>query len=144
MRDFAIAVDIAAPPERVWEVMSDIERWPVWTPTVTRLDRLDPGPLAVGHRARIRQPRLPAAVWQITALDPGRSFTWVTRSPGVVVTGHHSVEPARAGTRAHLTLHFGGVLGALVGRIFRGLNTRYLELEAAGLRRRSEARGEGG
>ena len=58
MTDFAIAVEISAPPDRVWALMSDIGRWPEWTPTVTRVDPLDPGPLAVGHRARIRQPRL--------------------------------------------------------------------------------------
>lgn len=142
MTDFAIAVEIAAPPDRVWEVMSDIERWAEWTPTVTRIDRLDPGPLAAGQRARILQPRLPAAVWRITRLEPRRSFTWETRSPGAVVTGHHSVEANGAGSRARLSLHFGGVLGPVVARIFRGFNTRYLELEAAGLRRRSEAREE--
>jgi hypothetical protein len=138
--DFAIAVEISASPDRVWAVMSDIERWPEWTPTVTRVERLDPGPLAVGQRARVLQPRLPAAVWRITALEAGRSFTWVTRSPGVVVTARHSVEAAGGGSRAHLVLHFGGVLGRLIARITRGLNTRYLGLEAAGLRQRSEAR----
>jgi len=60
----------------------------------------------------------------------------------VVVTGHHSVEANGAGSRARLSLHFGGGLGPVVARIFRRLNTRYLELEAAGLRRRSEAREE--
>jgi len=138
--DFAIAVEISAPPDRVWAVMSDIEAWPVWTPTVTRVELLDPGPLAMGQRARVLQPRLPAAVWRITALEPGRSFTWVTRSPGVVVTARHSVEPAGGGSRAHLALHFGGMLGPLVARITRALNTRYLGLEAAGLRQRSEGR----
>ena len=140
MTDFAIAVEISAAPDRVWAVMSDIERWPEWTPTVTRVERLGRGPLAVGQRARILQPRLPRAVWRITALEPGRSFTWVTRSPGVVVTARHSVEPAGDGTRAHLALHFGGILGPLVARITRGLNTKYLGLEAAGLRQRSEGR----
>ncbi|HKU62379.1 MAG TPA: SRPBCC family protein [Gemmatimonadales bacterium] len=143
MTDFAIAVEISAPAERVWAIMGDIERWPEWTPTVTSVDLLDPGPLAVGQRARIRQPKLPLAVWRITALEPGRSFTWVTRSPGVVVTARHSVEPAPGGSRAHLALHFGGPLGPLVARITRGLNLRYLDLEAAGLRRRSEAPPEG-
>ena len=99
MTDFAIVVEISAPPARVWAVMSDIGRWPEWTPTVTRVDLLDPGPLAVGQRARIRQPRLPVAVWRITALEPGRSFTWVTRSPGVEVTARHSVEPSAGGPR---------------------------------------------
>ena len=140
MTDFALAVEISAPPDRVWAVMSDIEAWPEWTPTVTRVELLDPGPLAVGQRARVLQPRLPAAVWRITALEPGRSFTWVTRSPGVVVTARHSVEPVVGGSRAHLALHFGGLIGPLVARITRGLNTRYLGLEAAGLRQRSEGR----
>ena len=101
MTDFAVAVEISAPPDRVWAVMSDIEAWPEWTPTVTRVELLDPGPLAVGQRARVLQPRLPAALWRITALEPGRSFTWVTRSPGVVVTARHSVEPAEGGSADH-------------------------------------------
>jgi len=36
-------VDIAAPPGGVWAVIADVERWPEWTPTVTRLQRLDRG-----------------------------------------------------------------------------------------------------
>jgi hypothetical protein len=142
--DFAIAVEISAPPDRVWAVMSDVAHWPDWTPTVTRVEPLEPGPLAVGQRARIRQPRLPIAVWRVAALEPGRSFTWMTRSPGVEVTARHSVVPTDAGSRAHLALHFGGILGPLVARITRGLNIRYLGLEAAGLRQRCEAsRGRG-
>ena len=136
--NFSITVDIAAPPERVWSVMSDIERWAEWTTSVKSIKRLDHGPLAPGSRAVIRQPRLLPAMWKVTALQPGRSFTWTTGSPGVRVIAHHLVEPTGHGSRATLSLQFGGLLGPLVARITSGLNNRYLSLEAAGLKRRSE------
>jgi uncharacterized protein YndB with AHSA1/START domain len=139
MTDFSITVNIAAPPDRVWAVMADVERWSEWTPTVTQIQRLERGPLVVGSRARIRQPKLPSAVWQVSELLEGRSFTWVSRSPGVLVTATHSVEPTAQGTRATLSLRFSGFFGPLIARLTRRLNERYLALEAKGLNERSTA-----
>ncbi len=138
MATFSITVDIGAPPGRVWAVMQDIERWPEWTSTVTSIRQLDPGPLAVGTRAAIRQPKLPPARWTVTAVDDGQGFTWVTRSPGIVITAHHVVEPIPSGSRATLSLEFGGVFGPLVAWLTGSLNRRYLGIEAASLKRRSE------
>lgn len=139
MNRFSITVAIQAPAELVWAVMIDGERWPEWTPTVTSIERLDSGPLAIGSKARIRQPKLPPAIWEITALDQGKEFTWITRSPGVIVTARHGVDPIVNGTLATLSLEFSGVFGSLVARLTHRLNERYLGLEAAGLKHRSEA-----
>ncbi len=117
--------------------MADVERWPEWTPTVTRIERLDSGPLAVGSRARIQQPKLPTAIWEVSELVAGRGFTWITRSPGVRVIATHGVEPSSQGARAMLSVRFAGLLGGLVARFTRELNERYLSLEAQGLRERS-------
>ena len=137
--DFHISVDIAAPPEIVWSVMVDGERWHEWTPSVRSIRMLDKGPLAVGSRALIRQPRFPPAVWQVTALEPERSFTWRSGAPGMRVYARHSVEPIARGTRATLTLRYEGVLGRVLARLTRGITNRYLEYEAAGLKKRSES-----
>lgn len=138
MRDFSISVDIKATPQRVWDVLSDGERWAEWTPSVTSVQMLDT-PLAVGSRAIIRQPELPAAKFTVTALEPGRSFTWGSGIPGIVfVHAHHSVEPAPLGARATLRLRFAGLLGGIMGRKMAALNNRYLAMEAAGLKRFSE------
>jgi uncharacterized membrane protein len=139
MRHFSITVDIQAPAERVWAVMSDFERWPEWTPTVTSIRRLGNGPIGPGSRLMIRQPKLPPAMWKLTEIEEGRRFVWVTTSPGVSVVARHWVEAVEGGgSRATLSIEFCGVLGGLVGRMTAKLNQRYLRLEAAGLKKRSE------
>lgn len=137
--EHSITIEIAAPPERVWQVMSDVERWPEWTPTVTSVKRLDDGPLRVGSRAKVVQPKLPEAEYAVTELSPGRSFTWVAASPGVVTTARHEVEPTPDGTRVRLSVSQAGWLGRLVAPFYRGLTDRYLVKEANGLKATSEA-----
>lgn len=139
MPEFNITVDINATPARVWEVIRDGERWPEWTASVTSVRPLQPPPLAIGHRVTIRQPRLPPARWTVTELDEGRSFTWVSKAPGVRVIATHSVEPLGSGTRATLSLSYTGFLASLMAWLTRGITNRYLGMEAAGLKRRSES-----
>lgn len=138
MRRFSINVDVQAPPARVWEVMSDVGRWHEWTPSVRGIRRLDGGPLAVGSRALIRQPKFPPAVWKVTGLGPGSGFTWVSAGPGLRVVARHSVEPAGACSRAMLSLELKGLFGGLFGRLTRGITERCLAQEAEGLKARSE------
>ena len=137
MRKFSVTTEIGAPTERVWEVMSDVERWHEWTPSVTRVRRLDAGPLAVGSRAVIRQPKFPPALWKVAAIEPGRSFTWVSIAPGLRGVGHHAGEPTPAGSRATLSLDLQGILGGVWGRLTRDITERYLAFEAGGLGARS-------
>ena len=139
--DFIRSVEIAAPPARVFAVMSDIERWHEWTASVTSIRQLDPGPLAVGTRALIRQPKFPPALWKVTDVEPGRGFTWVSRAPALRVFAHHFVEPQGTGTRATLSLRYEGFLGKAMARMTRDITERYLDLEAAGLKSRSEGEG---
>src|SRR5690606_6035999 len=79
--EFEVTIEIDAPPERVWAVMSDVERWHEWTASITSVELIDAEALAPGVRARVKQPRLPRAVWKVTSLDPGHSFEWETRNP---------------------------------------------------------------
>ena len=137
--DFQIAIDIAAPPDKVWAVMSDAERWHEWTPSVTSIRVFGGSPLKVGSRALIRQPRFPPAVWKVTHLEPGKKFIWKTGGPGMWAYGHHSVEPIPGGTRATLRLHYEGMVGRLLARMTRDITERYLRYEANGLKQRAEA-----
>jgi uncharacterized membrane protein len=135
------SIDVEAPIERVWAVLCDVERWPEWATTVTSVRRLDDGPLAVGSRARIEQPKIPPTEYVVTDLEPGRSFTWVATGPGVRTTARHVLEPVRTGgTRVTLAVEQAGPVGAVVGRFYRRLTERYLAAEAEGIKARSEGR----
>ena len=133
-------IDVAAPPERVWEVLVDVERWPEWTESVSSVRLLDDAPLALGSRVEISQPRIPTGTYTVTALDPGRAFSWEQRQPGSTVTAHHECVPLPdGGTRVELSVVMSGAFGGVVGRLYRKLTERYLALETAGLKARAEA-----
>ncbi|WP_434445271.1 SRPBCC family protein [Lentzea sp. E54] len=131
-------ITIAAPPERVWEVLVDVERWPERIPTVDFLERLDDGPFAVGSQARLRQPKLPEAVWTVTELTDGSSYTWESKSPGVLGVASHVVEPHPAGTRLTLALSVSGPLAALGWLMTKSRARRYVETEAASIKKFAE------
>lgn len=138
MRQFRITTDIAAPPERVWAIMSDVVRWHEWTPSITSVKLLGGGPLALGSRALIRQPKFPPALWKVIEIVPGRSFTWVSVAPGLRVIGRHAVEPVPGAARATLSLELHGLFGGLWGQLTKNITERYIAFEARGLKGRSE------
>jgi uncharacterized membrane protein len=130
-------IEIAAPSERVWPVIADVERWHEWTASISSIQLLG-GPMGPGARALVRQPKLPPVVWQVTSWEPGRSFEWEARSPGSRVVGFHRVEPRGSGSLATLGVVQSGPVGWLVGRMILGLTRSYVAMEAAGLKRRVE------
>jgi uncharacterized membrane protein len=133
------SVEIDAPAQLVWQVFTDVERWPEWTASVSSLVARDGAGLGVGKRFAIKQPGMSKLVWKVTEIDPGSSWTWVQRSPGVRVSARHWVIPQPTGrTLVRQQLDQGGLLGALVGRLMVKKTKRFLELEAQGLKARSE------
>ena len=137
------SIDIDAAPDIVWNVWRDVERWPEWTASITQVELLDAGPLRLGVRARIRQPKLPIAVWRVISVnEPGTSddigFTWVSTSPGSRVTGDHRIEANGNGSRVVLSVDFEGPLAMIVAFLTRRLSQQYLRMEAMGLKKRSE------
>jgi|EndMetStandDraft_7_1072992.scaffolds.fasta_scaffold50285_2 hypothetical protein len=112
-------IEIDAPPEQVWSVLLDFDRYPEWNPFVTEL-RGTPG---VGERLRVRlappggrgitlKPR-------VTEVTPARAFEWLGRLlvPGLF-DGRHRFElaPTTAGTRFTQHETFTGALVPLLAR----------------------------
>ena len=111
------SLTIDAPPAKVYEAFVDLSRWLEWNPHFREVKPLTEGPLASGSKARIALRLSPlATVWEVTELNPNRSFAWASSSlPGLRLVFDHIAESADGGTRATLRIDIEGPLAFLAG-----------------------------
>ena len=137
---FERSMEIEAPQQRVWEVVSDLEAWPERIETVDLVDLVTPAPIGTGTRVRLKQPKLPEGTWAITRWDPPSYFEWTQKTAGVTSVAGHRVEALGDGrARLSLSLDMRGWLIPVVGLFYRNLTNRYMELEAEGMKRAAES-----
>ena len=136
---FEKTIEIDAPQQRVWDVLSDLEAWPRRIETVDAVELLTPAPITTGSRVRLKQPKLPEGTWDITVWDAPSYFEWTQKTGGVTSVAGHRVD-AMGEDRAHLTLTLDmrGFLIPVFGRFYKGLTNRYMNLEAEGMKRAAE------
>ncbi len=112
--DLHTEITIDAPPDTVWQVLSDLDRYADWNPFITSAA----GDLAVGKRLtnRLQPPGGKAMTFKptITEIIPGQSLEWLGRL-GIagVFDGRHRFEltgTPDGGTRMVHSEHFSGVL----------------------------------
>ena len=137
---FEQTADIDASQQRVWEVLSDLEAWPRRIETVDVVEVLTPAPLGVGSRVRIKQPKLPEGLWDVTVWDAPSYFEYRQKTAGVTSVAGHRVEALEDGrSRLHLTLDMRGPLVPVVTLFYKGLTNRYMRTEAQSLKRAAES-----
>ena len=128
MLSISHTVHINAPPNKVWQVMVDVEAWPRWAEYMKRLERQGEGELRLGSRVNVTPRGLPGSVWEVTEFEAGHSYTWTTQlAPGLRLTGGHVVEADGVGTKATFSLEASGPLSlpaAPVLSLVFGRNTR--------------------
>ena len=143
MRSIETSIDIKAPLERVWAILSDTAAYPGWNQVILRLDgewKLGGRLLLViqppGHRATTFRPL-------IQDFRPGQLIRWRGRLPDVpgLFQGIHEfrLEPLPEGrTRFHHVERFSGILVPLLGGTLRDTERGYLAMNEA-LKARAEA-----
>ena len=134
------SIEVDAPMAEVWAIYADVERWSEWTASIDRVTPVGDAGLEIGHRFEIKQPRFPKLVWEVTAVDPGASWTWRQRSLGsTTIASHELVALGSARTLVRQRIDQRGPLGVVVAALTRRMTRRYLDLEAQGLKASSEA-----
>jgi uncharacterized membrane protein len=136
---FENTIDIEAPIDRVWALTVDVESWPRVTPTVTKVERLDNGPLRPSSTARVKQPGQRPKVWTVTAVEPDRRFAWEARLFGTRMTASHTLTTTGTGTSNHLVLDLTGRGAGVVGRMIGHQISKALATENASFKRAAEA-----
>ena len=122
-----VARVVPAAPSAAWRVLTDLDLWPRWGPTVTAAELAGGGrQLSPGARGRVRTP---AGLWlpfEVTDLVPGERWVW--RVAGVPATGHR-VEGHRDGCRVVFEVP---TLAAPYGLVCRLALARIADLLAEG------------
>ena len=136
---FEKTIEIDAPQQRVWDVLSDLEAWPRRIETVDVVELLTPAPITKASQVRLKQPKLPEGTWDITVWDAPSYFEWTQKTSGITSVAGHRVEALGEGrARLTLTLDMRGFL-IPVALFYKGLTNRYMNLEAEGMKRAAES-----
>lgn len=111
-------IDIAAGPQRVWQIITDFASYPEWNPFIRRVEgepkqgaRITINLTTPGGTNRTYEP-------VITVIEPARELRWVGKVPGIV-KGEHIFELAAAEDGRTRLVHrevFGGLLSPFFGR----------------------------
>ena len=106
-------VEIAAPPEVVWEVLTRFEEWPQWNPEVKSMS-FD-GPVAPGSEFRWKAGP-GTIVSTLEQVEPPRIVRWRGRTMSIKAMHEWRLEPLDGGTHVETEESFSGLLA----RLFRG------------------------
>jgi hypothetical protein len=123
MKTIKTEIDIEAPAETVWAILSDTDSFPKWNPFITRLD----GDLRVGaHLATTIQPPGGRAMTfrpMVKSFVPGRELSWLGHLwvPGLFDGRHRfTIENIDTGkVRFRQEEDFAGILVPFMGSALR-------------------------
>jgi hypothetical protein len=139
MPTYQTSITIDAAPESVWKVLSAVMAWPGWLPTVVSVEALDADRIEVGRRFKVLQPRLRPTTWTVSTIEPGRRFEWQSASPGMLMVADHQLQALAPGrTSVLLRFEFRGIAGRVLGLLFASTTRRYVDQEAAALKKAVE------
>jgi hypothetical protein len=82
------------PAAAAWDVITDLDAWPVWGPSVSGAELDDVGPLRAGSRGRVITPVGVPLPFEITEFTAGRAWAWKVVS---VPATRHEVIPTDTG-----------------------------------------------
>ena len=143
-----VATAIAAPPDTVFAVMTDIARWAEIMRGVEKVELLTEGPMRAGTRCRETRTifgRSATEEMTVAEIDPPRRLVFTAGNHGTRYLATHTIEPTPGGSRLILTfkgtpITLAARLFSLIGMLFTGALRRQLESDLADIKAEAERR----
>lgn len=148
MTEIAVSRDVAAPPDRVWEVLIDLDQAENRISGITSVERLAGDGFTIGTRWRETRTvfgREATEEMEVTAIDPGRSYTVEADSKVAYYTTVLSVEPSGDGSTLTMTLGsepkgtLSKIGAATIGKLFEGTTRKMIEQDLADIAAAAQA-----
>lgn len=134
---------LPAPPERVFEGLTNLEKAGAWMPHLARIERLDGGAAGVGSRwreTRIMYGKEATEEFEVTTFEPSSRFGLrVDGSEGSsgsgIYTFDYHLSPEGADTHVVLDASIGGVsrIRGWIGRLFAGMHRKMFRRDLVAL-----------
>jgi len=132
------SLETSAPPERVWQVWSDVNRWPEWNPDM-KASHID-GPLKLGATGNIDTRSGGKHDVVVTQFEQGRSFELEsTALPGTRMAIRAAIVPSGSGSRITQGFEPRGLLAPIVGPMMGGAILKTFNSVLNGLKTRVES-----
>ena len=115
-RECSVAIDIQAPVERVWAILTDADDMTRWNSTLTSVE----GPIELGSTVKMQVPEAPARTFKpkVTRFEPNREMEW-REGNSIVFLGvrTYSLTPRDDGraTALRMTEVFTGLMLPMIG-----------------------------
>jgi uncharacterized protein YndB with AHSA1/START domain len=115
--DYSVAKTIAAPPDKVWKVLTDAPKYTTWNSTITKLD----GTIALGQKIALVSKDAPDKTFNlaVTTFDPAKKMVWEDGGSMFLGVRTFTLLPAaNGGTTFVMSETFsGGMLGMIEGSL---------------------------
>jgi hypothetical protein len=140
MKSFATRIDIQAPVDKIWQILTDLPRWTQWNSTVERTV----GNVERGAKVTVFVKQSPGRAFplRVMELDAPRRMVWAGGMPFGLFKGTRVYElAAAAATAAVFTMRedYTGPLAGLIGKSIPELQPAFDEF-AQCLKREAERR----
>jgi hypothetical protein len=138
MPNYAVSRSIAAPPQAIWDLLTDASAYPSWNPAVLGIE----GEIAPGEQIVVKSVVNPKRAFKlkVTEFSPPRSMVWADGMPLGLFKGvrTYRLQPQEDGTTLFsMEEVFSGLLEPMISRSIPDM-TESFDQFADGLKRAAE------